>query len=119
MGSFQDAVIREVTERDRNRQFTELAVVVSAIQEVADILLGISLPPSVEPKARAQMHEDLRARFAHLRQLYEDELYEDRYLPAYQAEVTRRERAARMAAIDSDKRWREARAKVAKLSDDA
>lgn len=110
--------MREVAERDRNRRFTEVAVLLSGIQEVADLLLGLTLPTDMPQGERTRFHEGLIARFTHLRQMYEDELYEDRYLPAYQAEIVRRERAERLAAIDSDKRWREARAKVAKLSDD-
>lgn len=115
-GSFQDAVLREVLFRERNRQYAVSATVISAIEALGHVLLDGLAPPAKDEAQYRALHEPFAKRFADLRRLLEEEVYEERYMPEFIRAEERRERARRDAALAREAAEKAARARVADFS---
>ena len=117
-GSFQDAVLREVLFRERNRQYAVSATVISAIEALGHALLDGLGPPAKDEAQHRALHEPFAKRFEDLRRLLEEEVYEERYMPEFIREEERRERAKRDAALAREAAEKAAQARVASWSDE-
>ena len=110
--------MQEVLFRQRNLRHVEMTVHVSLLERIGHLLLDAVYGPAQDKAAHAARHEPLRADVDRLLKLYEAEVFEDRYLPAYQQAEAEEERRAKLAAIERERREAEARKKVAAFSED-
>lgn len=113
-GSFQDAVLREVLFRERNRQYAVSAAMVSSVEAIGHVLLDWlpPVPPKDEAAYRAR-HAPLTERFAKILAFLEGEIFEERYMDGYVREEAKKARAAREAALERQAREAAARARIA------
>ena len=112
-GSFRDAVLQEVTHRERNLRYAEMVVSVRAQSQVAHLLIDLT-----DDTNRADRHKSLTANMDAMLRAYETELYEDRYLPSFRRAEAERKRVAERARLEQEAREQQAKDRVTKLSGD-
>lgn len=112
-GSFQDAVLREVLFRERNRQYAVSAAVVAAIESIGHVLLDWLPPPPKDEAGYRARHAPLKERFERLLTLLEGEIFEERYMDSFVREEARKARAKREEELARKAREEAARARIA------
>ena len=113
-GSFQDAVLQEMIFREQNLKYSEVTLFTRLIQLLLGQLVELTTVPDKIGQRKALLHDDINVWL----RLYEAELYQDRYMPAYQR--AERERIRQEAHAEAERKVREAQAlkKVAGFSED-
>ena len=109
--------MQEVLFRQRNLQHVEMTVTVSLMERLGHILLDAVYGPAKDEAMYKARHAPLRADVDRLLKLYEAEVFEERYLPAYQQAEAEEERKAKLGAIEREQREAAARKKVAAFSE--
>jgi hypothetical protein len=110
--------MQEVLFRQRNLRHVEMTVVVSMFERLGHVLIDAVYGPAPDPAAHKARHEPLRADVDRLLKVYEAEVFEDRYLPAYQQAEAEEERRAKLDALERERREAEAQKRVAAFSED-
>lgn len=110
--------MQEVLFRQRNLRHVEMTVMVSLAERLGHILLDAVFGPAKDESAYRARHEPLRADVDRLLKLYEAEVFEERYLPAYQQAEAEEERRSKIDAMERERREAEARKKVAAFSEE-
>lgn len=113
-GSFQDAVLQEMLFREQNLKYSEVTLFTRLIELLLGQLVELTTVPDKITQRKGLLHEDINVWL----RLYEAELYQDRYMPAYQR--AERERTRREALAEAERKMREQQAlkKVERFSDD-
>lgn len=113
-GSFQDAVLQEMMFREQNLKYAEVTLFTRLIELVLGRLVELTTKPEAINARQELFHEDINVWL----RLYEAELYQDRYLPAYQRAERERIRQETLQAAEKKMREQVALKKVAAFSDD-
>lgn len=109
-------LLQEVDYRERNLRFSEMSLFAKMLERLL-MLVAATLPG--DKKSLEALQSSVAADVTKMMGSYEAELYQDRYLPEYQAharELSRREKAAEEAKRRRDQ---EALARVAALGEDS
>lgn len=112
-GSFRDAVLQEIFNRDRNLRYAEVLVQTRLASMLAHHVIDLTVAPN-----QKERHEALSADMSRLMSAFEAELYGDRYLPAFQAAEAEKKRAAERQRAEQAAREAKAMERATKLSDD-
>ena len=110
--------MQEVLFRQRNLRHVEMTVVVSLISQLGHIMLDAVYGPAPDSEKYKARHAPLHADVDKLLKLYEAEVFEDRYLPAYQQAEAEEERKMKLDAMERERREAIARKKVAGFSEE-
>jgi len=117
-GSFKEAVMRETLSREQNLQMSEVTLMVKLQQRQMVLLseLICMFGETPEVKFRERIHK-IDAWIEDLLKVYEAELYQDRYTPAYDRSRRQEQREAEKQALDRVDSEARAAEKVARFSD--
>lgn len=81
-------------------------------------MLDVAKGPTQTPQEYDALHKPLREDTARLMDFYEAEVFEDRYLPAYQQAQAERDRREKQALADRERQQAESLKRVASFSED-
>lgn len=108
--------MQEVLFRERNLRHFEVALFTSLFERLNHALIDIAAGPAQSKEAYAARHAPLRQDIDRLLKRYEAELFEDRYLLAYQRAEAEEERRLRLEALQKAEREAESLKRVASFS---
>ena len=91
--------MQEMLFRGRNREFIKQVTLISAVEILTQEVAALLLPLNVTDDVRRASHTHIKARFARLTKLVEDEVFEEAYMPERIREEERAAREERMAEI--------------------
>lgn len=112
-GSFRDAVLQEIYNRDQNLKYAETFVHARLASMLAHLVIDLTQGSNQDAR-----HAAISADVTNLMAVFESELYGDRYHPAFQQAEARKKRMQQRAKAEQEAREAAAIARATKLSDD-
>lgn len=91
--------MQEMLFRERNREYIKQVTTLSAFEILTQEVTALLWPRDVDDTVRKEAYNHIKARFARLTKLVEDEIFEEAYMPERIREEERMSREKRMAVI--------------------